>query len=358
VKQHSKIFRALVTTRSITVCSAICLLTLGWIAVFPLTRCPQCDISATLSQLHAWFVASVPDSIRVLAWTIFKWWPSVFIGPFLDPFLYVAIAAIAVCEVLLPAEEGRRLLSSGTIQDFFWFATHKFLQVILIGVMLQGLHELYDSHLSFLSIHSLESWPLAFKVIGFILVYDFLDWFHHLLRHKVWFFWCFHSVHHSQRHINLFTEDRVHPIDEIVAICLIFIPLFMFRMEQPFALYLALFAKWYPHFVHANIKTDLGWLKYVLVTPQSHRVHHSIEERHRDRNFGVLFSVWDRMFGTMYSNTDEYPSTGVPDAKFPIDKEGGRLAVVRNYVSQLVYPFKIIRQKSENSRFEIEGSRS
>jgi sterol desaturase/sphingolipid hydroxylase (fatty acid hydroxylase superfamily) len=259
---------------------------------------------------------------------------------------------------LLPVEKGRKLILSETIQDCFWFATHKFLQVILIGVMLQGLKEVYDNHLRFLTIHVLESWPLAFKMILAMLVYDFLDWFHHLLRHKVWLFWCFHSVHHSQRHINMFTEDRVHPIDEVVAMCLIFIPLFMFRIEAPFALYLALFGKWYPHLCHANIKTDLGWLKYVLVTPQSHRVHHSIEERHRDTNFGVIFSIWDRLFGTMYPNSDVYPTTGIQDAGFPIEKEVRGLAVARNYVSQLVYPLKMIRDKSENFRFNIEGPRT
>jgi hypothetical protein len=141
----------------------------------------------------------------------------------------------------------------------------------------------------------------------------------------------------------------VHPVDEVVAHCLVFVPLFMFSIGAPLTLYLVLFLKWYPKICHANVKTNFGWLKYVLVTPQSHRLHHSIEERHSDRNFGVIFSIWDRLFGTLYPHYDEYPSTGVPDTGFPLERQVGCLAVMRNYVSQLLYPFQMIQHRLKNS---------
>jgi sterol desaturase/sphingolipid hydroxylase (fatty acid hydroxylase superfamily) len=61
---------------------------------------------------------------------------------------------------------------------------------------------------------------------------------------------------------------------------------------------------WLARFALALLFGDL--VRYVLVTPQFHRVHHSIEPRHRDRNFGLTFSIWDHLFGTQYRGYDEY----------------------------------------------------
>jgi 4-hydroxyproline epimerase len=58
---------------------------------------------------------------------------------------------------------------------------------------------------------------------------------------------------------------------------------------------------------HANLRTDLGWLRHLLVTPQSHRRHHSPRPEHRDRNFGGTFSFWDRLFGTAALDARVYP---------------------------------------------------
>jgi hypothetical protein len=88
---------------------------------------------------------------------------------------------------------------------------------------------------------------------------------------------------------------------------------------------------------HGNLRTNLGVLRYLLVTPQSHRVHHSTELRHRDRNFGVLFSVWDQLFGTQYRGFDEYPETGVSDPTFPYrTAERGPVATI---AAQHLHPF-------------------
>jgi sterol desaturase/sphingolipid hydroxylase (fatty acid hydroxylase superfamily) len=325
------------------VLAGACLFTFAWFTISSLDSCLECGIRTIWSQLRGWYDSSVPDYIRLGVWVILRQAPSIVMSLFSDPYLYVVIAVIVMLEQFLPAERREKVLSSGAIQDLFWFIMRKVLEVVVISVMWQGLRWVYDTYLSFLSIHSVESWPLWLKVALVILVGDFLDWFHHLLRHKVWFFWCFHSVHHSQRQLNMFTDDRVHPVDEVVANSLVFVPLFMFSIEVPMALYLVLFLKWYPKLSHANVKTNFGWLKYVLVTPQSHRVHHSIEGRHSDRNFGVIFSIWDRLFGTLYPNYDEYPSTGVADTRFPIERQVGYLLVMRNYVSQLLYPFLMIQ---------------
>jgi sterol desaturase/sphingolipid hydroxylase (fatty acid hydroxylase superfamily) len=83
-------------------------------------------------------------------------------------------------------------------------------------------------------------------------------------------------------------------------------------------------------------------LRYVLVTPQSHRVHHSIEPEHQDKNFGAILSIWDHLFGTQYRKYDEYPDTGITDNSFPHEDSfrPGRAAVTMT--GQLIYPFRLL----------------
>jgi sterol desaturase/sphingolipid hydroxylase (fatty acid hydroxylase superfamily) len=64
---------------------------------------------------------------------------------------------------------------------------------------------------------------------------------------------------------------------------------------------------------HANVTIEIGLLKYVFVTPQSHRLHHAFGEEVRDKNFGAVLSVWDVVFGTYVAPCDEDYALGVPD---------------------------------------------
>jgi sterol desaturase/sphingolipid hydroxylase (fatty acid hydroxylase superfamily) len=92
--------------------------------------------------------------------------------------------------------------------------------------------------------------------------------------------------------------------------------------------------------VHSNIRTDFGPLRHLLVTPQSHRLHHSIELEHRDRNFGGVLSVWDHLLGTQHRGFDVYPSTGVENPAFPIERSARPSRLLKTYARQFVYPFR------------------
>jgi sterol desaturase/sphingolipid hydroxylase (fatty acid hydroxylase superfamily) len=117
----------------------------------------------------------------------------------------------------------------------------------------------------------------------------------------------------------------------------------MLGIDTPMDLYVAVALNWYTRVYHANLRTNYGVLKHVVVTPQSHRIHHSIESRHQDKNFGVIFTVWDRLFGTLYAHYDEYPETGIADDRFPLEQHGGIRAVFQNLAAQFWYPFQLLR---------------
>ena len=63
---------------------------------------------------------------------------------------------------------------------------------------------------------------------------------------------------------------------------------------------------------------------------------------HHDRNYGVIFSIWDRLFGTHYAGADEYPATGIPDRDFPLERSAGVLPLLVTLLRQLLYPFAAI----------------
>ena len=121
----------------------------------------------------------------------------------------------------------------------------------------------------------------------------------HRVNHNIYFLWLFHRVHHSDPVLDMSSSFRFHPIEIIISSVLnvIFFVLIGISLEQ-IALYSVIF-----HanvlFHHSNIdlpeKID-RIVRYVFVTPNMHRVHHSIKRVETDSNYASVFSFWDRMF--------------------------------------------------------------
>ncbi len=261
----------------------------------------------------------------------------------LDPVVYALVAGVLVLERWIPARPQQTTFSHGIRQDYGWFLAEKLMFIPIIALYSGVLESVYDTYLGFLTL-PVASWSMWSRGLCTIVVGDFFSWLHHFLRHKIGVFWAFHVIHHSQREMNFFADYRVHLVELAIAQTILFIPIHMFAMKFPANVYLLFAFLWYTRIYHANIRTNLGWLKHVLVTPQSHRVHHSIERAHWDKNFGVIFSVWDRMFGTLYPSYDEYPETGVADATFPWEGEE-RQGVLRTLWAQSCYPFQVLLRR-------------
>jgi sterol desaturase/sphingolipid hydroxylase (fatty acid hydroxylase superfamily) len=150
--------------------------------------------------------------------------------------------------------------------------------------------------------------------------------------------------------MNLFTDARVHPVDRMVSSTLRFVPMLMLGNELPVIMVWAVFETVYPKFYHGNLRLNLGPLRYIFVTPQSHRVHHASGAAYRDRNFGFTFSIWDRIFGTHYPDDAVYPATGVAGAGFPEERSGALLSQAKTFLQLLVHPFRQVFGASASSR--------
>lgn len=143
-----------------------------------------------------------------------------------------------------------------------------------------------------------ETWKQA--VITFIFL-DFCYWLYHFLMHKLDFAWRFHAVHHSDKVLNVFTSLREHPGETfirlshyILASCLLGTPFWMITLHS----FIQVISK---IIVHSNWRLPDNvdkYLSYLILTPNMHHVHHHEVQPYTDSNYGDLFSVWDRMFGT------------------------------------------------------------
>jgi len=157
------------------------------------------------------------------------------------------------------------------------------------------------------------SWPQWVKVVVALLVLDLAIWVQHLASHKIPMFWRLHQVHHADRDIDVTTAVRFHPVEIALSMLwkiVVVVPL----GAPPLAVFLfEVILNACAMFNHANIALPAwldGALRLVIVTPDMHRVHHSVKHREHDSNYGFNLSVWDRLFRT-YTAQPEGGHTGM-----------------------------------------------
>jgi sterol desaturase/sphingolipid hydroxylase (fatty acid hydroxylase superfamily) len=172
---------------------------------------------------------------------------------------------------------------------------------------------------------SIESQNIALKLIGYtlfpfaaLLLHDFLYYWFHRMQHAVPFLWRFHRVHHSVRELNALNNYH-HVSDEFFRIPFIMLPLlFLVDVQPPQVVFILFLIRYVAGMAHANTRFTFSIFKYVWVEPLYHRIHHSVEPRHWDRNFAAMFPVWDMVFGTAYyAKSREIVRTGLPDQDEP-----------------------------------------
>ena len=260
-----------------------------------------------------------------------------------SPLFFTALFLCFLLEKVRPARAGEGTLSNAGTFDVMWVIPKFLFYASVWLIYIELLKSLYTQYLGFLTIRQLESWPWLGKfAVGFLVV-DFLSYLSHRVRHKVETFWAFHAVHHSQKKLNFFAAYRTHAVDDFIKYALEAIPLFMLGQSVVHVLLLDRLMYLYTVIYHGNIRSNYGWLRYILVSPQHHRVHHSIEPQHQNKNFGFMLSIWDQMFGTQYRNYDEYPASGTKDVFFPNEESQSPRQYVRTFLEQFFYPFRLPR---------------
>jgi sterol desaturase/sphingolipid hydroxylase (fatty acid hydroxylase superfamily) len=150
--------------------------------------------------------------------------------------------------------------------------------------------------------------PYWSRLLATIVVMDFVLYIWHLLNHEMPLLWRFHQVHHSDINMDVSTASRFHA-GEIIMSSAVKIALIYFLGAEITAVVifdsLLVFAA---QFQHSCLKVPavFGRIYWTLfVPPAMHRIHHSVVIRERNTNYGTIFSIWDRVFGTLLREIDQ-----------------------------------------------------
>lgn len=143
-------------------------------------------------------------------------------------------------------------------------------------------------------------WIFAF------VAYDFLYYWFHRISHERNLFWASHVAHHQSEEYNLSTALRQTGTGFLCS-WVFYIPLFLIGCPPDMFYTVAALNLLYQFWVHTEHVGKLGWYEKLFVTPSNHRVHHARNDRYIDRNYGGVFIVWDRWFGTFCEESDREP---------------------------------------------------
>jgi len=150
-----------------------------------------------------------------------------------------------------------------------------------------------------LGVFNLVVWPLWISVPVFLLVFDVTIYWQHRIFHRIPWLWRLHRMHHTDPDYDLTTGNRFHPL-EILLSGMIKVVLIVLMGPPVLAVILAeIILNASAMFNHSNLRLPLAMdrvLRQIIVTPDMHRVHHSIYPEEFNRNFGFNLSLWDRLF--------------------------------------------------------------
>lgn len=173
------------------------------------------------------------------------------------------------------------------------------------------------------------SLPLVVKLGVGLAVFDFVLFAVHVGLHRSDTLWTVHKVHHSTLNLDGFATTRNHPVENLLR----FVPgqavLFLLGLPVSVVASIVAIAALYGVSNHSNLGTRVPWAEAIVVTPRLHRSHHVPSTT--QHNFGTIFSIWDRLFGTLVrrdtapedrfgvpGEIDSYPQRFLPAFRHPV----------------------------------------
>jgi len=143
--------------------------------------------------------------------------------------------------------------------------------------------------------------PHAWAAVLAVILLDGIIYAQHVLFHAVPLLWRLHMVHHADQDIDVTTGLRFHPVEIILSMLIKMAVVALLGAPAPAVILFEVILNGMAMFNHANVRLPFGFdavLRLALVTPDMHRVHHSVIRRETNSNYGFNLSIWDRIFGT------------------------------------------------------------
>jgi sterol desaturase/sphingolipid hydroxylase (fatty acid hydroxylase superfamily) len=185
--------------------------------------------------------------------------------------------------------------------------------------------------------------------LAYLVILDFAAYWLHRWQHRFNAWWALHSLHHSQRQMSFWSDDRNHLLDDLLIDGAFALVALLIGVAPAQFVTLIVASRVVESLSHANLKLSFGRVgEYLLVSPRFHRMHHAIglghEGQKRGCNFAVLFPIWDVLFRTA-NFAPEFPQTGVRDQLDGRDYGRGFWAQQVLGVKRLIAAFRTMRRE-------------
>jgi sterol desaturase/sphingolipid hydroxylase (fatty acid hydroxylase superfamily) len=169
---------------------------------------------------------------------------------------------------------------------------------LFVRVFNIGVYALVFQHVA------LGEWPQAWWAwLLAIVFYDFCYYWNHRLGHESAVFWASHVVHHQSQCYNLSTALRQTSSGAFLG-WIFYLPMAVAGVPPEMFAVAAIVDLLYQYWIHTEVIGKLGWFDRWFASPSNHRVHHAVNDRYLDRNYGGILMLWDRLFGTFVEESE------------------------------------------------------
>ncbi|MBL4798265.1 MAG: sterol desaturase family protein [Oleispira sp.] len=218
---------------------------------------------------------------------------------------------------------------------------HFLINHLMIGFSLLAANQFVTQFFGWAVSDVLQQWvqamPWWLQLLAVLLFADLMQYSLHRAYHEVPYLWRFHSVHHSVETMDWLAGSRQHILELIVTRSFVLTPIFVFGFDKSVIDTYIIIVGFQAVFNHANANIHVGWLKYIVVTPQFHHWHHASDKAAIDRNYAAHFSFIDYLFKTAVLGQEKWPEKyGIVGGGMP---EG--------WLKQQGYPFNKKKKRSE-----------
>ena len=217
-----------------------------------------------------------------------------------------------VIERFAPAERGQRL--SAFLFNLAYAPVFLIITVYLVGWLSPITAPWIERWGALIKIPAVTGVPGAIlHALLFFAIFDFFYYWWHRAQHELPWLWAQHELHHSEQNLNISTSVRHHWLEEPFRVFSLTLPMsLLFRLDPPSVGWVFTIFTFWGYFIHMNLKLPLGPITGWFGGPQYHRIHHSIETQHYNRNYAAFFPIYDRLFGTQHLPAkNEWPKTGI-----------------------------------------------
>ena len=227
-------------------------------------------------------------------------------------------------EGLLPLRKLTYKKWQHALPNFFFTITSILVNFSLAFLLLTTADWVNTNQFGLLHLVQLPFW--LYVLLG-VLFLDFIGaYLAHWTEHRIKPLWMVHLVHHSDHHVDTTTANRHHPLESVVRFTFTLVAVFVLGTPIGVVMLYQSLSVVLSQFTHANIQLPKqvdAVLSYILVTPHMHKVHHHYVLPYTDSNFGNIFAIWDRLFGTYMHLAAEKIVYGVD--VFPNETENSRV---------------------------------